>query len=438
MRKLHRPPATSLAPAPFLRALQAGGALLLIALAAGCAVVPPTPADQAAPCAPCVCPTCPAEPAALPPLPSTPPTPPAKPLQPADWSELSGWSNDDLAAAWPAFMHTCKSLRQRAAPANAALWRAACDAADALPRAGDAPATATLRRFFEERFEPHALSNPDGTRDGLITGYYEPMLAGSRERNGSAQHPILGVPDDLLTIELADLFPELKDKRVRGRVQGNKVVPYFTRSQLREREGSVLRDKVLAWVNDPVELFFLHIQGSGRVRLPDGSLLRVGYADQNGHPYQSIGRLLIERGELKAEQASMQGIQAWARANPAKLDELLDANPSYVFFRELPNNSDGPIGALGVPVTGGRTLAIDPRYVPLGAPVFLATTEPNSNVPLQRLMLAQDTGGAIKGVVRADFFWGFGSEAGAQAGRMKQRGRMWVLLPKGYAPPVGK
>jgi membrane-bound lytic murein transglycosylase A len=181
-------------------------------------------------------------------------------------------------------------------------------------------------------------------------------------------------------------------------------------------------------------LFFLQVQGSGRVRLPDGALVRLNYADQNGHPYQSIGRVLVDRGDLKLEEASMQGIQAWGRANPARLPELLNANPSYVFFREVPNTPGGPVGALGVPLTAERSIAVDPRSVPLGAPVFLATTRPNSARPLNRLVLAQDTGGAIKGAVRADFFWGFGKEAGEQAGRMKQTGRMWVLLPPEAVP----
>ena len=163
-------------------------------------------------------------------------------------------------------------------------------------------------------------------------------------------------------------------------------------------------------------------------------MLRVGYADQNGHPYQSIGRWLVEKGELKLEQASMQGIQSWARANPRRLNELLNANPSFVFFRELPDNGGGPLGALGVPLTPGRSIAVDPRVIPLGAPVFLATTHPASEQPLARLVMAQDTGGAIKGAVRADFFWGFGAEAGAQAGRMRQQGAMWVLLPNATPP----
>jgi membrane-bound lytic murein transglycosylase A len=248
--------------------------------------------------------------------------------------------------------------------------------------------------------------------------------------------PVLGVPGDLLTIELGDVLPELKNMRLRGRLQGNKVVPYFSRAEIVGHE-KAYADRVLLWVDDAVELFFLQVQGSGRVKLPDGGMVRIGYADQNGHPYQSIGRVLVERGEMKLEEASMQGIQAWARANPAKLNELLNSNPSYVFFRELPAkgaDGDGPPGALGVPLVAERSIAVDARHVPLGAPVFLSTTQPNSTVPLRRLMLAQDTGGAIRGVVRADFFWGFGAEAGAQAGRMKQSGQMWVLLPPGIAP----
>jgi membrane-bound lytic murein transglycosylase A len=185
-------------------------------------------------------------------------------------------------------------------------------------------------------------------------------------------------------------------------------------------------------VDDAVELFFLQIQGSGRVQLEDGSMLRLGYADQNGHPYRSVGRWLVERGELPLEKASLQGIQAWARQNPARMNDMLNYNASYVFFRELPADLPGPLGALGVPVTARRSVAVDPRFVPLGAPVYIATTWPNTAKPLNRLMLAQDTGGAIRGPVRADYFWGFGADAAREAGRMRQPLRMWVLLPKDY------
>lgn len=256
--------------------------------------------------------------------------------------------------------------------------------------------------------------------------------------------------------------------RLRGRLEGRRVVPYYPRAEI-ERGLPALAGKELLWVDDAVDLFFLQIQGSGRVKLPTGELVRVGYADQNGQPYKSIGRHLVEQGELTLEQASMQGIKAWGAAHPAKLEALLNHNPSYVFFRELPparstgnsldsgvnapaTSSDrpakggsetmagpattgGPMGALGVELTPERSIAVDPRYIPLGAPVFLATTWPASTKPLERLMLAQDTGGAIRGAVRADYFWGFGAAAGAQAGRMRQSARMWVLLPRDYPPP---
>ena len=349
-------------------------------------------------------------------------------MQAARWSDLPGWTEDNLTAAWPAFLESCRAL---ASKPQWLLWRAACEEAKGLT----ATDSHTLRRFFESRFEPYLLTNPDGTTSGMVTGYYEPLLRGSRTRSATYSQPLLGVPSDLLTIELSDILPELKNMRLRGRLQGNKVIPYYSRADIINREKSYA-DKVLFWVNDAVELFFLQIQGSGRIKLPDGKLARVSYADQNGYPYQSVGRVLIDRGELKLEQASMQGIQAWARANPDKLNEVLNANPSYVFFREQPskgNDKEGPPGALGVPLSSERSLAVDPRHVPLGAPIFLSTTQPNSSAPLRRLMLAQDTGGAIRGVVRADFFWGFGADAGNQAGRMKQQGQMWVLLPPGVA-----
>jgi len=225
------------------------------------------------------------------------------------------------------------------------------------------------------------------------------------------------------------------------------VVPYYPRAEI-ERGLPALAGKELFWVDDPVDLFFLQIQGSGRVQLPTGELVRVGYADQNGQPYKSIGRYLVEQGELKLEQASMQGIKAWGAANPAKLDALLKQNPSYVFFRELPMSESGqgsttdaaittggPVGALGVALTPERSIAVDPRYIPPGAPVFLATTWPGSAQALARLVMAQDSGGAIRGAVRADYFWGFGDAAGAQAGRMRQSARMWVLLPRDFPVP---
>lgn len=386
------------------------GVLLVLA---GCAQLPTAPTKTEAQCACPVCPVCPAV---------APPKPPAKPLQEARWEDVKGWGADNLAEAHGALLESCGALAKQPA------WREACEAARALPAEN-----AALRAFFETRFRPWRVVNPDESTEGLVTGYYEPLLRGSRERSKSFSHAIYGVPDDLLVVDLGELYPELKNFRLRGRLDGRRVVPYWPRAELTP-QAPALAGKALLWVADPIELFFLQVQGSGRVELPDGRRVRVGYADQNGHPYQSIGRWLVEQGELKLEDASMQGIQAWARANPKRLHELLNVNPSFVFFRELPDNGGGPPGALGVPLTPGRSIAVDPRTVPLGAPVFLATTQPASGQPMQRLVLAQDTGGAIKGAVRADFFWGFGAEAGAQAGRMRQKGEMWVLLPSALVP----
>jgi membrane-bound lytic murein transglycosylase A len=221
--------------------------------------------------------------------------------------------------------------------------------------------------------------------------------------------------------------------RLRGRLNGRRLQPYYSRGEIDQRNGGFAAP-VIAWVADPVELFFLQIQGSGQIRLDAGERIRVGYAEQNGHPYRSLGRHLVERGEMPLEHASMQGIKAWAAANPERLQQALSHNASYVFFRELPA-ADGPIGAQGVALEAGYSIAVDPRHVPLGAPVFLATTYPLSEAPLERLVMAQDTGGAIRGAVRADFFWGSGAEAGELAGRMRQTGRLWILWPRGATLP---
>jgi membrane-bound lytic murein transglycosylase A len=277
------------------------------------------------------------------------------------------------------------------------------------------------------------LVNPDGNREGLVTGYYEPLLKGSRTRKPPYLYPAFAPPEDMVIVELGDLYPELKNMRLRGRIEGRKLVPYWSRAEWTQQEPRRSPEAVM-WLDDALDFFFMQIQGSGQVVLDDGSRVRLGYADQNGHPYRSIGRWLIDQGELRSDQASMQGIKNWAKAHPDRVQELMNANPSLVFFRELPVEGSGPPGALGVPLTPERSIAIDPRHVTLGAPVFLATTYPDSPRPLQRLMLAQDTGGAIRGVVRADFYWGSGAEAGSQAGRMKQKGRMWALMPQDYAP----
>lgn len=407
--------------------------LLLLSALGACSTLEPqttnTPPPSIPACAPCSpCPSCPDT---TPPLSKTPRYELKQIVKPAEFADLPGWLDDDVRKAWPGFLKSCDAFLKKSATSP---WKRVCD----LAKKVDRDELSAVREFYETHFKPYRLFNPENQRhEGLITGYYEPLLRGSRERSGDFQTPALGIPDDLLTIDLSEVVPELKNFRLRGRIEGNKVVPYAPRRDIVGKAGyRPDKDKVLLWVNDPVELFFLQIQGSGRVQLPDGSQVRLGYADQNGHPYRSIGRVLIDRGDLKPEAASMQGIQTWGRQHPDRLEALLNANPSYVFFRELPAAApeEGPPGALGVPLTPERSLAIDPRTTPLGAPLYLATTYPNSNKPLNQLMLGQDTGGAIRGIVRADFFWGFGRSAGEQAGKMKQTGQLWVLLPEEAAP----
>jgi membrane-bound lytic murein transglycosylase A len=359
------------------------------------------------------------------PAPAPIPQPPVRPqtFRAADWSALPDWGNDNFAEALPTLLRSCGSLKSQPE------WQSACAAAAQI-RIED---PAAVRQFFESSFLPYALHNADGSADGLVTGYYEPLLRGNRTSTKTYRFPVYGVPDDLLVVDLTETQPNLKGIRLRGRLQGSKVVPYYTRAEI-ERGEAPVRGREILWVDDAVELFFLQIQGSGRVRLQSGEIVRIGFAEHNGHPYRSIGRVLVERGELPQDKASMQGIKQWGRDNPDLLPLLLQQNPAYVFFRELPSSSPGPVGALGVPLTPGRSIAVDASVVPLGAPVFLSSTWPLSARPLNRLVVAQDTGSAIKGAVRADFFWGFGDEAGQIAGRMRQNGRMWVLYPRGFEP----
>lgn len=362
------------------------------------------------------------------PTPTTPPPrppepvpaqPPAPLLTPSTFADLPGWERDDLRQAWPAFVASCSVLVRKAE------WQQACTASRAVSGTdGNA-----IRNYFESWFVPNQIRSADGADTGLITGYYESMLRGSRKRAGAYQTALYRVPEDLLTLDLASVYPELKGKRVRGKLAGKKVVPYASRAEIAL---APLNGRELLYVDDAVEAFFLEVQGSGRVQLDSGETVRVSYADQNGHPYKAIGRWLVEQGELSQADATAQGVKAWIAANPARRQELFNANPSFVFFREerLADPSVGPKGSLGVPLTGGRSVAIDPTLLPLGAPIYLSTTESGSEVPMRRLMMGQDTGGAIRGAVRADFFFGFGNEAMENAGRMKQRGQLWVLMPR--------
>ncbi|MBV9537966.1 MAG: murein transglycosylase A [Acidisphaera sp.] len=368
--------------------------------------------------------------------PSTPPGRTAMHLEPVGWDALPGWLADGLAAAVPPFREGCAAMRSRSALGGAgeaadrggapAQWTSACTAAAALPIGDDAAA----RAFFEANFRPFAVT-AGIERSGLFTGYYEPELAGSRTRGPGFATPLMRPPADLVLADLGAFDPTLSDRRIVGRVEDGQLVPYPDRAAI---EAGALRGEAppLLWVADPIDAFFLEIQGSGRVRLADGSVVRVGYAAENGRPYVPIGRVLIDRGALARDQVSLQTIRAWLVAHPSEATAVMDRNPSYVFFRELPpmRSEQGPPGTLGAPLTPGRSLAVDPSYIPLGAPLWIATTDALDGAPLRRLFLAQDTGGAIKGPVRGDIFWGWGDVAAARAGMMKAAGAVWLLLPR--------
>lgn len=324
---------------------------------------------------------------------------------PVAWTELPGWAADSASEWWPTLLRGCVR--------PAAGWAALCSEA----RAAVAPAFSddAARAWLEQRLQPYRVESPDGAADGLMTGYFEPLVEASRIARGAFQVALFAPPPDLATRK-----------------------PYWTRQQadtLPAAKAS-LRNQALAFVADPLDALILQIQGSGRLMLTerDGSrrLVRVAFAGHNDHPYKSVGRWLIEQGELTPAQASWPGIKAWARLNPKRVEEMLWSNPRLVFFREeaLPDPQLGPKGAQGVALTPGRSIAVDAQSIPYGTPVWLDTTLPLSASPLRRLAMAQDTGTAITGAVRADYFWGWGEEAEAQAGRMKQPLRLWVLWPR--------
>jgi len=339
---------------------------------------------------------------------------------PADWQDLPAVSEDDLLAGFQSWRSGCEKLTRNP------VWAPVCEAAATVPND-----PSHVRAFLQQRLQVYGMRSAQNSADGLITGYYEPIYYGSLERAGAANVPVYGVPPDMVTVDLANVYPELKGKRLRGRLEGNVLKPYDTADTI-YRNGA--QAPVLAWLTDPMDLQFLQIQGSGRIQLADGRLLRVGYADQNGHPYRPIGRWLVEQGELKKEDVTMGAIHAWAQAHPERVPELLASNPSYVFFSTRPDSNEGPRGSLNVPLTAGYSVAIDRKVIPLGSLLWLSTTRPDGN-PVIRPVAAQDTGGAITGEVRADLFWGTGPLAGQLAGDMKQKGQIWLLWPKGAPLP---
>lgn len=356
-------------------------------------------------------------------------------LKPARYAALPGWEADDHAAALAALSRSCDRILKRGPdrqfgpdPAMGTYgdWQPVCRALAASP---DTDAQA----FFERHFAPWAVTTKRRKDTGLFTGYYEAALEGSMTRHGPYQYPLYERPEDLVMVDLGEFRDSLKGQRIAGRVKHGRLRPYEDRPAIERGVAEGAGRDVLVWVDDPVDAFFLHIQGSGLVRLDDGRMMRVGYAGQNGHPYFAIGRALVHEGILEKDDVSMQAIRDWLEENPGRADEIMNMNKSYVFFRAL--ETDGPIGAEGLALTAGRSLAVDHTYLPYGAPVWLDAAPPADGMrPIRRLMVAQDTGGAIRGAVRGDVFWGYGPEAESLAGAMKSKGRYWILLPAHMRP----
>jgi len=348
----------------------------------------------------------------------------ALPLAP---DQLPGWDGDTLAGLHRAIEHQC------ALPRPPQPWPALCPA---LPRAG------ALKAWLGANFVAWPLARADGA-PGLLTGYYEPVLEGSRSREHDGQAPLYQPPLDLVRgpdgSRLRAVASRGATSSANARASSDAVAatgalqPYPARAEI--EAGRLLEGRELVWLDDPVEAFFLQVQGSGRVRLRDGSTMRVGFADHNGQPYYPIGRELVARGVLAPEAVDADAIKAWLRAHPDEAGEVMRRNRRYVFFRELPGGDDGPPGSLGVALTPMRSVATDPAQVPPGALLFIDSTHPDDGAPLQRAVLSQDRGAAITGAARADLFWGSGDAAGRLAGRTKQPLRMWLLWPKGLINP---
>ena len=355
-------------------------------------------------------------------------------LTPVAFDDIPGWGEDRLSEALPALARSCARLAgqpeaRAVGPEGLAGrvgdWRPVCAALSGVTAGDDAAARAALTDLFV------AFKASDNDREtGLLTGYYEAELKGALFPGGAYRAPVYAKPADLVSVDLGHFRADLKGRRIVGRVEGGRLVPYHTRRQI--EDGALGAGGLeLMWADDPVDVFFLHVQGSGKVRLPDGTERRIGFAASNGRDFYAIGRALIEDGKVPRDRASMQGIRAWLRAHPQQADEIMRRNARFIFFRWI--EGEGPIGAQGVALTPGRSLAVDPAFLPLGVPLFLDTTWPATTKPLRRLVVAQDVGGAIKGPLRADFYWGSGEAALEQAGRMKQKVQLYLLLPKAVA-----
>ena len=340
------------------------------------------------------------------------------------WENLSGWTKDDFKDTQTAFKKSCKTLANKpplkAVHSDSTFgvykdWQNVCSQANTQKE--------LTISFFEEYFQPYEIKTEE---KGLFTGYYSPILKGSVEKSDKFTAPLYSKPKDLYTANLGAFDPKLKGYKIVARVDGQKLKPYFKRSEIKKSPAI----DPLVYLENTIDSFFLHVQGSGLVELPNKQVVKVSYAGHNGHAYKAIGRTLIENGWMKKEEVSLQSIQAWLQGNPKRRDSILNSNPRYIFFDMQADNLDIK-GSLGVPLTASRSLAVDPKTIPLGVPLFLDTAlSGEENKPFQRLMFAQDTGAAIKGFARGDIYFGIGEKAEKLAGTQNATGVLYVLLPR--------
>lgn len=353
-------------------------------------------------------------------------------LIPVKFDELPGWNGDKHAEALKTFLISCLRIEKLDTSAyigpykemgRVSQWIKICRSANKI-RENNA---VDSKYFFETQFKAFLVTN-NKKEDGLFTGYYEPELRGSWSPTAKFKYPLFSVPKDLVSIDLKQFRPKYKKDVLLGRIKGKKLIPYYDRSDIQSGSLKGMGLEIL-WVDDPVDAFFLHIQGSGRILLPDGSHIRLGFAGRNGHSYTAIGRILVGMGAMKLDAVSMPSLKKWLKENPVAGRAVMNRNRSYIFFQVI--QADDPIGAQNVPLTANRSLAVDTEFIPLGIPIWLDTQNPvERSRKLQRLVVSQDRGSAIKGPIRGDVFWGHGKYAEKAAGIMRERGRYFVLLPR--------
>ena len=334
----------------------------------------------------------------------------AKNMQAVGFHEIEGFYSDDLTHALDVFKKDCKKSKRNE------LFKEVCQKAEYETDG---------RKFFTINFQPYKLLDNNSSDEGTITGYYEPLLYGSLQKNKRYKYPVYKTPKDMMIVDFVSAYPELKTYKLRGKLVDNRVIPYDSREEIEKNPNKNL--EIIAYVDNKFDLFLLHVQGSGKILLDNGELINVGYAEQNGRKFKGIGTYMLNRGYITKDELSAQGMKKYIDKNPSKADEILNQNESYVFFKK---SNQGATGALGSVLTAKRNLAVDRSVIPLGMPVFLSTKNPVDKKPINQLMVAADVGGAIKGKIRADFFWGFGDSAFEYAGRMKEKGKMYILMPK--------